>query len=197
MSAPSILIPPADADAEIPRLSQSALIVIDAQNTYTEGPLELAGVRPAIARAAEILERARALGAPVIHVQHDAGPGSLFDPAAESGAIVEALAPREGEPVVVKSRPNSFAGTDLREQLADGPGRLVLVGFMTHMCVSSTARAAFDLDYKTTVVAEATATRELPGVAGAVPAATVQAAALAALGDAFAFVVPGQDGIPD
>ena len=39
---------------------------------------------------------------------------------------------------------------------------------MTHMCVNSTARDAFNLGYRPTVVASATATRELP-VSGARP----------------------------
>ena len=52
---------------------------------------------------------------------------------------------------------------------------------MTHMCVNSTARGAFNLGYAPTVVAAATATRSLPGVGGAVSAAALQAASLAAL----------------
>jgi len=62
---------------------------------------------------------------------------------------------------------------------------------MTHLCVSSTAQAALDMSVAVTVVANATATRDLPGVHGdTVPAEQVQAAALAALADRFAAVVP-------
>ena len=35
-----------------------------------------------------------------------------------------------------------------------GRTQLVIAGIMTHMCVSSTARAALDLGYKATVAAE-------------------------------------------
>ncbi|MGU3545172.1 hypothetical protein ACLBYE_19545, partial [Methylobacterium sp. A52T] len=46
--------------------------------------------------------------------------------------------------------------------------------------------------------APATATRDLPGPDGAVvPAAQLQAASLAALGDLFAVVARGQGDIPD
>ena len=77
------------------------------------------------------------------------------------------MAPREGEPVVVKSYPNSFVETDLDQRLKALHARnLVLAGFMTHMCVNSTARGAFNLGYAPTVVAAATATRTLPGVGG-------------------------------
>lgn len=67
---------------------------------------------------------------------------------------------------------------------------LILAGFMTHMCISATARAAVDLGYRNTVVAAATATRDLPNPAGGiVPAAEVQRSELAALADSVAVVV--------
>jgi Amidases related to nicotinamidase len=69
---------------------------------------------------------------------------------------------------------------------------------MTHMCVNSTARGAFNLGYSPTVVAAATATRALPGPDGsAVDAAALQTASLAAVADLFAVVVPDVRAIPD
>ena len=65
---------------------------------------------------------------------------------------------------------------------------------MTHVCANSTARAAFNLGYRPTVVANATATRSLPNpLGGDVPAAQMQTGALAALADIFAIVVPSED----
>jgi nicotinamidase-related amidase len=194
--SPEIIRPPHRAGEALAPLASSTLIIIDAQNTYVSGLLELAGIRPAIDHTAELLGRARAVGAPVIHVQHDAGPGSLFDIRGESGAIVEPLAPAAGEPTVVKTHPNSFFDTELESLLGTPSRPLVIAGFMTHMCVDSTSRAAFDLGHAVTVVAAATATRTLPGLGGEVPAPTVQAATLAALGDTFAVVVPSHDLIP-
>ncbi|PRC53327.1 cysteine hydrolase, partial [Mycobacterium sp. ITM-2017-0098] len=82
-------------------LSDSVLVLIDCQNTYTRGVMELEGVQPALEEAAALLDRARSAGIPVIHIQHDDGPGSLYDIEGESGAIVDRVAPRDGEPVVV------------------------------------------------------------------------------------------------
>jgi nicotinamidase-related amidase len=179
-------------------LADSALIMIDCQNTYTYGVMELEGVQAALDEAAALLERARAAGIPIIHIQHDDGPGSLYDVAGESGAIVGRVAPRAGEPVVVKHYPNSFVQTDLDQQLKSlNASNLVLAGFMTHMCVNSTARGAFNLGYAPTVVAAATATRALPGVDAPVPASAMQAASLAAMADLFAVVVPDTGTIPD
>jgi len=58
-------------------LADSTLILIDCQNTYTKGVLELHGVQPALDEAAVLLDRARSAGIPIIHIQHDDGPGSL------------------------------------------------------------------------------------------------------------------------
>ncbi|WNZ59031.1 isochorismatase family protein [Myxococcus sp. MxC21-1] len=97
----------------------------------------------------------------------------------------------QGEAVVTKGLPNSFAGTDLHARIAaTGREELIIAGFMTHMCISATARAALDLGYRNTVVAAATATRDLPvPMGGVVSASELQRNALAALADMFAVVV--------
>jgi nicotinamidase-related amidase len=180
-------------------LAQSTLIMIDCQNTYTHGVMELEGVQPALDQAAELLDRARTARIPIVHIMHDGGVGSPYDVRDKIGQIVERVAPREGEPVVVKTFPNAFTGTDLDQRLSAAPGRdLILAGFMTHMCVSSTARGAFSLGYRPSVVAGATATRALPGPGGEpVSAAAVQAASLAGILDLFGIVVPTAGAIRD
>jgi nicotinamidase-related amidase len=179
-------------------LSDSTLIMIDCQNTYTQGVMELDGVAAALDEAAKLLERARAAGIPIIHIQHDSGEGSPYDVRAEIGQIVARVAPRGDETVIVKAFPNSFVQTELDDRLkAASAQNLVLAGFMTHMCVNSTARGAFNLGYAPTVVAGATATRALPGPTGVVSSEALQAASLAAIADLFAIVVPDAAAIPD
>lgn len=180
-------------------LAESALVMVDLQNTYTRGVMELDGVDAAVDEAATLLERARIAGIPIIHIQHDSGPGTPYDVREDIGAVIDRVAPRPDEPVIVKHFPNSFIETDLDQRLRTSMiHNLVLVGFMTHMCVNSTARGAFNLGYAPTVVAAATATRALPAVDGAeVPAAALQSASLAALADLFAIVVPDAATVPD
>ena len=68
--------------------------------------------------------------------------------------------------------------------------KVILAGFMTHMCIRSTAEGAFNLGYAPTVIGSATASRPLAGADGAVvPAQTVHAAALANIRDLFGVVV--------
>lgn len=197
--SPRTLRDVAGMGAAAPSLREAALVLIDCQETYRRGVMALEGVEPALAEVGRLLERARAAGAPVFHVRHDAGPGSPYDVAAPSGQISAEVAPRDGEPVITKRSPDSFAGTDLEARLrAAGRTDVVLAGFMTHMCVSSTARGAFSLGFRPTVVAAATATRALPdGAGGAVPAAAVQVASLAGLADLVAVVVPAAAALPD
>ncbi|WP_371677347.1 isochorismatase family protein [Streptomyces sp. NBC_01276] len=175
-------------DSTPPRLAESTLVLIDFQNTYRGGVMALDGAGAALAAGARLLAAARAAGTPVVHVA-DAG----YDLASEAGSISAEVAPADGEPVVVKQVPNAFHATDLEKVLRDlgaGPD-LVLAGFMTHMCVAFTAQGAFNLGYRPTVVAEATATRSLAAPDGTVlPAAALQAAALTTIADVFGVVVP-------
>lgn len=182
----------AGANLTPPALSDTALLVIDAQREYVDGKLALPGAAPALANIARLLEKARAVSAPVIHVQHKGKAGGLFDPATTSFAFADQACAMDGEAVVEKGLPNAFAGTNLKDVL-DATGRkcLVLAGFMTHMCVSSTARAALDLGFQTVVVSDASATRDLPvpGAEGEVlTAGDLHRAELAMLADRFAIV---------
>jgi nicotinamidase-related amidase len=182
---------------EVPAaLADSTLIMIDLQNTYTRGVMELENVESALDQAAELLDRARSAGTPVIHIMHDGGAGTPYDVHDDIGQIVDRVAPRPGEAVVVKNYPNAFTATDLGQRLAPG-SNLVLAGFMTHMCVNSTARGAFSLGHHPAVVASTTATRALPGADGStVSAAALQAASLAAVADLFGIVVAKPADIP-
>ncbi len=181
-------------------ISDSALVIIDAQNTYCEGIMKLDGVEAAMEECKTLLNRFRQAGRPVFHIQHDAGPGTPYDVSSHIGQIAAAVTPQPGEAVITKNYPNSFTQTELDELLKKaGVSNLILVGFMSHMCVNSTARGAFSLGYNPTVVASATATRSLPSkvTGAALPSAQVHEAALAALSDLPSAVVPSSADVPD
>jgi nicotinamidase-related amidase len=190
MSEPKTLLELAGADLKPATMSNATLVLIDYQNEYVAGPLGLPGAAPAIERAARLLRLAREAGAPVIHVAHKGRPGGLFDREAERGQIIAALAPCPGETVIEKGLPNAFAGTDLHTALGKAVRKdIIIAGFMTHMCVSSTARAALDLGYRVTIDAGACATRDLPdGAGGHVEADVVHKVALVELSDRFAII---------
>ncbi len=182
-----------------PPLAESALLVIDAQRAYSDdGALPLPDIGSASARLSELLADARRRDVPIIHVAHVGPPGTPFDPT-DGGRFLTCAVPLTGEIVVTKSLPNAFAGTDLRGHVESLDRPLVICGFMSHMCVSSTARASLDLGRTTSVVSDATASRSLRStITGtSIPAATVNDAALAALADRFSIVAPASAFVVD
>lgn len=175
-----------------PAFSRSALVVVDAQREYRDGGLPLAGMETALAALTALLAAARAAGAPVIHVVHvGRAGGALFAPDSVFSEILPEAVPEAGEDIVAKTLPNAFTNTELQSRLARaGRKELIIAGFMTHNCVSATARGALDLGYRSVIPAAATATRDLPDpLGGIVPAALAQRACLAALADRSATVV--------
>ncbi|RJL24811.1 isochorismatase family protein [Bailinhaonella thermotolerans] len=172
-------------------LADSTLILVDYQNTYTRGVMELTGWEEALGAAAELLAKARAAGATVIHVINDGGEGTPYDIRAEIGQIHPSVAPVEGEAVVVKTKPNGFIDTDLGEHVdAAGHKNVIIAGFMTHMCVTFTTEGAFLRGNQPTVVADACATRPLASAVAEVSARQLHDSALATIADLYGVVVP-------
>lgn len=168
-------------------MSKRAVVVIDLQNEYSaSGKLPLTGIESAVANAAKVIADARAKGTPVIHVRHEFAHGEapVFVPGTEGVEIQPAVAPVEGEPVIVKNYVNAFRETDLKQQLdARGVEEVVVVGAMSHMCVDAAVRAAADMGYPVTVLHDACATLDLAFNGVTVPATQVHASMMAA----FAF----------
>jgi nicotinamidase-related amidase len=197
---PKTLLEMAGVTPAPPPLSESTVVVIDAQREYVDGKLPLTGVEPALAEIGRLLARARAAQAPVIHIVHQGRAGGAFGPDTPGFEVAAPATPAPGEAVVHKSLPNAFASTDLASRLAAlKKPNVILAGFMTHLCVEATARASIDLGLKATVVASATATRDLPDplTGTTVTAAEVQRNALTAIADRFATVAPTVDSLPD
>ncbi|MHA1151782.1 MAG: isochorismatase family protein [Alphaproteobacteria bacterium] len=190
MPAPQTLLDMAGAPSRPQRLAEAAVVMIDAQLEYVTGRLPLTGVGAALEVGAELLAAARAAGRPVIHVQHRGQGDGLFGPDSAFFAIAPQAAPDTGEPVIEKVVPNAFADGALDAKLKDlGVAKIIIAGFMTHLCVSTTARAALDLGYGCSVLAPACATRDLPdGQGGVVAAADIHRVELVALSDRFATI---------
>ena len=178
-----------------PSLADAVLVVIDAQHEYLDGRLPLEGIGPALDNIEQLLIRARNQNGKIIHVVHKGRPGSTFD-LEQGGRVIEQVAPVDGETVVYKTLPNSFAATELRDVIAGyGDPPLVITGFMTHMCVSATARAALDAGLVATVAGDACATRSLPSATtdAVLSASSIHDIALSELADRFAIVARTAD----
>lgn len=182
-------------------LTDSSLIVVDAQREYLDGNLPLTGIEQALDQISHLLYRARSLGTNIIHVQHFSPKGApLFNPDDKFVEIIDEVKPIGTEPVIKKNLPDSFADTDLNDRIKkSGKNDLVVVGFMTHACISATVRSALNYGYHTTVIANACATRDLPAVQNSdvIAASTVHDATMAALSDLFARVISDDKALKD
>lgn len=79
---------------------------------------------------------------------------------ADAAAVIDELAPLPGEVQLDKRGYGGFLGTDLHERLqAMGAESLIMTGVVAEICVEDTARQAFQFHYRTTVVADAVASR--------------------------------------
>lgn len=169
------------------------LLIIDVQNDYFEGgKMELPKMDDACQNIQKLISHFRANGNPIIFIQHLAKrPGATFFIPGTHGALIHSsVQPKENEPIITKHYPNSFRETSLQGYLQQSQlDELVICGAMSHMCIDTTTRAAFDLGYSCTLIADACATRDLNFAGQKVKAEDVQLAYMAALSGTFAQVL--------
>jgi len=170
-----------------------ALILIDIQNDYFEnGTNPLVGSLSASENAAKILQKFRSENLPVIHVQHltTRPDATFFAPGTAGAEIHHNVKPLPHELVIEKHFPNSFRETGLLVHLKSlGIEELVICGMMTHMCVDATTRAAKDLGFNCTLIADACATKSLEINGKEVTADAVHHSFMAALNYFYAKVM--------
>ena len=100
------------------------------------------------------------------------------------------MTPKNNEPVIKKHYPNCFRDTSLQEQLNElGIEQITICGAMSHMCIDTTVRAAFDLGFSCRVVSDACAARKMEVGGVIVKAYQVHATFMAALAVPFAQIV--------
>ena len=160
--------------------SKTALLAMDFENdiVHEEGALKDFGLAQMVkendilAKVSTMLDAARSAGVQVVYVSVKFRPGhpevspytGLFQAVVATNALVEgtwgaqiheAVAPREGEPVVTKRAVSAFAASDLEKLLnASGISTLLLSGVATNFVVEGTAREAADRGYNVVVVGD-------------------------------------------
>jgi len=165
----------------------SVLVIIDAQNEYAIGHLKTENVASTRKAIASLLEKFRKADAPIVHIVHQTPQGApVFTPDTELAKEFVELVPKDGEKSIGKQFPGSFTGTDLDSFLkGTGKSKVVLTGYMAHVCVSTTARQAAEKGYDVIIAEDAVGDRDIPGA----KAADVVRIVLAELGDAFGSIV--------
>jgi nicotinamidase-related amidase len=179
-------VPPSTASS-----SDSVLLIIDAQNEYASGKLSVTNAEASGKVIASLLEKYRAANGKVVHILHKTPEGApIFTPGSELAEEFPSLKAKDGEELIWKMHPGSFAETSLDEVLKKwGIKKVVLTGYMAHVCVSTTARQAAQRGYDVIVVEDGIGDRDIPGVKGD----ELTKVTLAELGDVFATVVKSTD----
>jgi nicotinamidase-related amidase len=173
---------------------QTALLIVDIQNDYFPGGRnELSGPMAAAGNARLLLDTFREKGMPVFHIRHESTRqgATFFIPGTPGAEIHELVKPQDNEAVITKHFPNSFRDTELLPLLKKADvTRLVVCGMMTHMCIDTTVRAAYDHGFEVLLAHDACATKDLTFDGRTTPAADVQHAFLSAINGTFAKVIP-------
>jgi len=147
---------------------KDALLLVDVLNDFEheDGERLLSSFRERHDGMVRALGRARGEDVPVVYANDNYGVWDgdrqrLVRQALDGrgGDLLEALAPGEDDPFVVKPRYSAFDKTPLELILRDlETERLLLAGASTEGCVAQTAIDARELGFKITVLAKACAT---------------------------------------
>ena len=129
---------------------------------------------------------------PIVHFKHDSGkPNSPLNPKLPGNDWMDEFRPKQGEIFFTKYVNSAFIETGLQEWLWNhNLNTLVMVGLTSGHCISTTARMAENLEFRTYVVSDATATFDRKGMDGKIyPAELVHEISLANLNGEFATIV--------
>ncbi len=176
---------------------KEALLLIDIQNDYFPGgKMELADMRKAAKKAAELLKTFRTLGKPIFFIKHlsKRPNATFFIPGTQGTDFHSSVSPLPEEEVIEKHSPNSFFQTELLSKLKEkNVTDLVICGAMSHMCIDTTVRAAKELGFMCTLIEDACAAHDLKFKDELIPTHTVHATFMAALEGIFADVVTADE----
>jgi nicotinamidase-related amidase len=144
-------------------ISESALLVIDAQDSFKLGERWAQRNNKTFEKnVARLIDLYRRYRLPVIYFLHsDDDPG--FERNSRHYKLMDFLSPREAEPVIHKETRNVFTSTGLPAMLMEkGVRRVLITGIQMEQCCETSARVAADLGYAVDFVTEATMTFPIP-----------------------------------
>ena len=134
----------------------TALLVIDVQNGVVGEAYDRDNI---VAKIATLIDKARAVGADVVWIQHNSDE---LPRDSERWQFVPELVRRDAEPLVQKEYGDAFEDTELEAVLAErGIGRLLVSGAQTDECIRSTLHGAIARGYDATLVGDAHTTEDL------------------------------------
>lgn len=147
-----------------------ALLVIDVQNEYFTGDLQIEypPTTISLSNIGSAMDAAARAGIPVIVVQHDMPEGApVFARGSQGWQLHPGVAKRPASHRINKTMANAFTGTDLAEWLsARSIDTLTVVGYMTHNCDAATIFHASHAGLKVELLEDATGSLPYENAAG-------------------------------
>jgi nicotinamidase-related amidase len=145
-----------------------AFMVVDAQNEFSStGQRAVPDHTAALARIEALVQQARERGLPIAWVQHHNRPNEskAFVPGTWGAELSPGLGPQNGfgpEKLFQKDVFGAFGAAGLEEWLrSNGVTQVLIAGFFTHMCVSTSSREALVRGFDVFIDPTATATHAL------------------------------------
>lgn len=137
-----------------------ALVLIDVQKAFDDPCWGKRNNPSAEEKIKTLLACWREQSLPVIHIKHNSNnKNSPLYPGQTGNDFKFIAAPLTGEPIFEKTVNSAFIGTELESHLHKNKIKeLVVLGFTTDHCVSTTIRMAANLNFDVTLVADATVT---------------------------------------
>lgn len=171
-----------------------ALVLVDIQQEYFTGPLEIQYPAPtdSLPRIIAAIDAAEANGIPVVVVQHTAGDDApVFNPILPGFALHPEIEQRRTPAwkAITKQYGSVFAGTDLVDWLQENSvDTVTLVGYMTNNCIIASAAQAETIGIAAEVLSDATGAISISNDAGHVDAETVHTTLMALMNSNFAAI---------
>lgn len=177
------------------RSENTALVLVDVQQGFTDPHWGNRNNPTAEQKIKELLNLFRKASLPVIHVQHlSAEENSPLCPGQPGVELMAPMAPQGMERIFQKRVNSAFIGTDLEKHLRSEDIRsLVMVGFTSDHCVSTSARMAANLGFSVGIVSDATVAFDRQGVHSTYPANLVHDVSLASLNGEFATIMTTEE----
>jgi nicotinamidase-related amidase len=171
-----------------------ALVVVDVQQEYFDGPLEVRHppVDQSLANVTRAMDAAVDLDIPVVVVQHELPEGAPVFAVDSAGWQLHPDVAQRVRPEwkrATKSAGSVFAGTDVGEWLQEqGVDTITIVGFMTNNCDIATAVEAEGRGLAAEILSDATGAIHLSNEAGSASAEQVHRTLMTLLHSNFAAV---------
>ena len=140
-------------------MRKSALLIIDVQNAMFLAADPVYNGEILINNIKYLISKAKTECIPIFYIQHNGPVGKPLENGTKGWEIHPEIAPLEEDSTIQKKTPDSFFNTNLEAELKKkGVNHLILTGIQSELCVDTTCRKAFSMNFTVTLTADSHST---------------------------------------